>query len=68
MWLQRSDLRNKHNLQGNGYTDCLSACCCPMCDMVQVEKESQRLELEQDPGNQALGYQPHGNMVATNKN
>lgn len=66
VWLQRSDLRNKHNLRGSGCTDCLSACCCPECDIIQVEKEAERRE--RAPGNQALGYQRHGNMVATRKN
>lgn len=66
VWLQRSDLRNKHHLKGSSVTDCLSACCCGVCDIAQVEKETERRE--RAPGSQALGYQRRGNMVATRKN
>lgn len=42
--MNRSDMRQKHNLEGNGCTDCLSVCCCPLCDIVQQEKESEARE------------------------
>ncbi|KAE9974919.1 hypothetical protein EG327_008623 [Venturia inaequalis] len=35
----RGEIREKYNLKGNGCTDCLCACCCMPCDLVQQEKE-----------------------------
>ena len=52
--INRGDVRAKYHLNGNGCTDCLCACCCQPCDMVQQDKEityreEQRL-LGQQPG------------------
>lgn len=52
--INRGDVRAKYHLNGNACTDCLCACCCQPCDMVQQEKEiiyreEQRL-LTQQPG------------------
>ncbi|QDS71190.1 hypothetical protein FKW77_010234 [Venturia effusa] len=35
----RAEIREKYHLKGNGCTDCLCACCCGPCDLVQQEKE-----------------------------
>ncbi|CAN8096788.1 unnamed protein product [Discula destructiva] len=63
VWLQRADMRKKYNLQGNGCTDCLSACCCPLCDMVQQEKEAQARELGGHGKPVVQGYQAQGGMA-----
>lgn len=39
MMMQRSDLREKYGIEGNCCGDCCSAFCCPVCDLVQAEKE-----------------------------
>lgn len=39
MMMQRSDLREKYGIKGNCCGDCCSAFCCPVCDLVQAEKE-----------------------------
>jgi hypothetical protein len=41
--LQRIDIRDRYSLQGDGVTDCLKVCCCGCCDLMQQEKESERL-------------------------
>ncbi|KAF3769742.1 hypothetical protein M406DRAFT_320048 [Cryphonectria parasitica EP155] len=38
--MQRSEVRDKYNLDGNSVEDLCSACCCPLCDLVQQEKEA----------------------------
>lgn len=37
--MQRGDVRNKYNIDGSGSGDCCSACFCPLCSLVQHEKE-----------------------------
>ncbi|KAF2106822.1 PLAC8 family-domain-containing protein [Lophiotrema nucula] len=62
--IQRGDIRAKYHLNGNGCKDCLCACCCQPCDLVQQEKESKfhedektRLVSQQPPKNGAMQYQ-----------
>ncbi|KAF2439427.1 PLAC8-domain-containing protein [Karstenula rhodostoma CBS 690.94] len=69
--MNRSDIRAKYHLKGNGCGDCLCACCCTPCDLTQQEKEvSYREEskhlLQPQPGkNEGMYYaqqpqqQPH---------
>ncbi|KAI1817953.1 PLAC8-domain-containing protein [Poronia punctata] len=38
--LQRQDLREKYDLQGNCLVDIATACCCGCCDLAQQEKEA----------------------------
>ncbi|CAI6334185.1 unnamed protein product [Periconia digitata] len=40
-WISRADMRAKYGLEGNGCKDCLCACCCGPCDMVQQSKEAE---------------------------
>lgn len=63
IWLSRSDMRKKHNLEGNGCTDCLSACCCPLCDLVQQEKEAETREAEGQGRPVVNQYQAQGGMA-----
>jgi len=44
--MQRSDIRSKYNLEGSMLTDCLRACCCGCCDLIQQEKEAAFREAE----------------------
>lgn len=39
-WMQLSDLREKHNLEGSCLKDLAVTCCCFCCSLVQAEKES----------------------------
>jgi len=39
--MQRGEIRKKYNLKGDGMTDCLCACCCGPCDLVQQDKEAE---------------------------
>jgi len=36
---------HRYNVSSNGCTDCLVACCCHVCDLVQEFRE---IELEED--------------------
>ncbi|KAF2239175.1 hypothetical protein EV356DRAFT_563295 [Viridothelium virens] len=38
--MQRADLRQKYNIQGDWMSDLFCAFCCNCCDMIQQEKES----------------------------
>ncbi|KAJ5555959.1 hypothetical protein N7513_003601 [Penicillium frequentans] len=38
--IKRGDMRDQYGIRGNGVTDCLGACCCPVCALIQEEKES----------------------------
>jgi len=38
--MQRSNMRAKYGIEGNGCMDWLGACCCPCCGLVQEDKES----------------------------
>lgn len=64
MMMQRSDLRGKYNISGNGCADCCSACCCPLCDLVQADKEAKYRESLRGGQGQAVTqqYQPQGGM------
>ncbi|EFX00261.1 duf614 domain containing protein [Grosmannia clavigera kw1407] len=60
--MQRADIREKYNLQGNCIVDIAAACCCGLCDLVQQEKEvSRRGNLQQDAVKQQ--YQSNNEMA-----
>ncbi|KAF1810749.1 PLAC8-domain-containing protein, partial [Eremomyces bilateralis CBS 781.70] len=44
--MQRGEMRSKYQLQGGGCKDCLCACCCTPCDLVQQDKEAEFRENE----------------------
>lgn len=44
--MQRGEVRTKYGLKGDGCTDCLCACCCAPCDLVQQDKEAEFRENE----------------------
>jgi len=60
--MQRGEVRSKYGLKGDGCTDCLCACCCVPCDLVQQDKEAQfreqgRAAVTQQPGKvEAMSY------------
>ncbi|KAF2643635.1 hypothetical protein P280DRAFT_466402 [Massarina eburnea CBS 473.64] len=63
-WTSRSDIRVKYVLDGNGCSDCLCACCCQPCDVIQQAKEVEYREdlkqhmLHQQPGKvEGMQYQ-----------
>lgn len=64
MMMQRSDLREKYNINGNCCADCCSAFCCPLCDLVQADKEATFREgLRSGQGQPVTQqYQPQGGM------
>jgi hypothetical protein len=43
---QRGKVRQEYGLKGNGCTDCLMACCCTPCDLMQQDKEVKQREGE----------------------
>jgi len=43
--MQRGSTRGRYNISGNGCVDCLAACCCPVCELVQ---EAREIELEEN--------------------
>ncbi|KAF1950552.1 PLAC8-domain-containing protein [Byssothecium circinans] len=72
-WISRSDIRQKYSLTGNGCKDCMCACCCAPCDVIQQAKEVEYREeskhlLHTQPGKvdgmhyqqQNPQYNPHG--------
>ncbi len=60
--MQRADIRQKYNLQGNCLTDIATACCCGLCDMVQQDKEA-TLREAQGAGAVKQQYQAPNNMT-----
>lgn len=60
--LQRSEARSRYNISGNACEDCCSAYCCPLCDLMQTEKETQyRESVQGQPITQQ--YQPQDGMA-----
>lgn len=47
--LNRGDMRTRYNLTGNGCKDCLCACCCSPCDLMQQDKEAGHREKQGKP-------------------
>ena len=47
--MNRGDMRAKYNLTGNGCKDCLCACCCGPCDLMQQDKEAEHREEQGKP-------------------
>jgi hypothetical protein len=47
--LSRGDMRAKYHLKGNAWGDCLCACCCGPCDLVQQDKEVAFREEQKKP-------------------
>lgn len=37
--MKRGEIRDRFNIDGDGFKDCLSACCCTPCEMAQAETE-----------------------------
>lgn len=61
--LNRGEVRADYGLTGNGCKDCLCACCCAPCDLLQQEKEvayrQQGKPLLDQPGKvDAMNYEP----------
>jgi len=48
--MNRSTIRSRYNIRGDGCSDCLTSFCCTCCQLVQ---ESREIELEE----QSLGFQ-----------
>ena len=61
--LNRGEVRAKYNLTGNDCKDCLCACCCAPCDLMQQDKEVAHREqgkplLDQPGRADAMNYKP----------
>ncbi|EME50183.1 hypothetical protein DOTSEDRAFT_165215 [Dothistroma septosporum NZE10] len=37
--MRRGEIRNRFNIEGGSFEDCLLACCCTPCEMSQAETE-----------------------------
>ena len=37
--MKRGEIRERFNIEGDGFKDCLLACCCTPCEMAQAETE-----------------------------
>jgi hypothetical protein len=44
MALQRANIREKYNLQGNCLVDIATSCCCHCCSLIQQDKEAEHWE------------------------
>jgi hypothetical protein len=59
--LSRGDMRAKYHLTGNVCTDCLCACYCMPCDLMQQDKEAKFHEpsalMEQPRGQEGMVYE-----------
>lgn len=58
--MQRADVREKYNLQGDCITDIAAACCCGLCSLVQQEKEAAYQGLNQSSGSKQPYQAPVG--------
>lgn len=57
--IRRGDMRDRFGItEGNCCTDCLVACCCPCCGLVQQEKEAKTRLGDGQEGPPPMGYQP----------
>jgi Cys-rich protein (TIGR01571 family) len=64
MAIQRADIREKYNLQGDCITDIAASCCCGLCSLVQADKEAAFQEplLAQNAAGDKAGYKPDAGM------
>ena len=62
--MQRGEIRQKYNLPGSGCGDCVRACCCAPCDLLQQDKEVTYREQLRMGETQTINIQPGkiGNM------
>ncbi|KAF2663679.1 PLAC8-domain-containing protein [Microthyrium microscopicum] len=59
--LQRSEVRQKYNLEGSCITDIAASCCCALCSLVQQEKEVTFRQAEKSSG--AVQYSSNNTMT-----
>ena len=67
--MQRGDVRKKYNIKGSTAKDIVTTCFCPLCSIVQTEKESdwraaQALTAEQPTSQPEMAYAPTANQGA----
>jgi len=64
MAIQRADIRQKYNLEGDCVTDIAASCCCGLCSLVQSDKEAAYQEplLAQHAAGDKAGYQADAGM------
>lgn len=67
VWMQRSEVRKRFGIKGNGCTDCLASTCCTCCSMVQQQVEVRERAEKQPMLGANGGYQsaPGGMVYAT---
>ncbi|GKZ16792.1 hypothetical protein AbraIFM66951_005625 [Aspergillus brasiliensis] len=60
---KRGQIREKFGLEGSGCGDCMRACCCPCCTLMQHEKELEsRAALLEGANGGGQGYKAPGGM------
>ncbi|KAF9890356.1 hypothetical protein FE257_006023 [Aspergillus nanangensis] len=52
LMMKRGEMRKRFNIEGSGFSDCMSSYCCPCCVLVQHEKE-----VEAQASRHTTGYQ-----------
>ena len=71
--MQRQDVREKYNLEGNCVEDLVASYCCPCCTLMQSDKEAEQREglLQQAPqtqqyeaNNAGMVYAPGGEVAS----
>ncbi|CAK7218113.1 hypothetical protein SCUCBS95973_003379 [Sporothrix curviconia] len=65
MSLQRADIREKYNLEGNCIVDIAASCCCALCVLTQDEKEVKARDAAGQGNNAGVKqqYQAPGGMT-----
>jgi hypothetical protein len=57
-------MREKYGMESNGCGDCLTAFCCPCCQLIQEDKESIVRNTGMDPKTQTPYVPPTGMSYA----
>jgi hypothetical protein len=59
--MQRQDVRDKYNLEGNCIKDLVASFCCPCCTLMQSDKEAAHREGLLQQGPQTQQYEANNN-------
>ncbi|KAL4903104.1 hypothetical protein BDW74DRAFT_179975 [Aspergillus multicolor] len=55
--MEPGDMKNKHGVEGAMVEDCLGALCCPVCGLIQAEKEVVKVQREGGQPSEGTPYQ-----------
>lgn len=58
--VNRMSMREKYGMESNGFGDCMTAFCCPCCELIQEDKEMVVRHTGMDPKTSQPYVPPQG--------